>query len=67
MPAQNSIYANQLTNVPTMRFKMGSQNSSLFIMKNGGKNDRNNNPNGSGNMSGNVGLNGGGNPLGVNP
>lgn len=36
MPAQNSIFTNSLSNVPTMRFKMGSQNNSLFVTKHGG-------------------------------
>lgn len=53
MPVQNSIYANQLTNVPPMCFKMGSQNNSIFATKHGGG-------------GGNGGMNngGGGNGLG---
>lgn len=51
MPAQNSIYANPLTNVQPMRFKMGSQNNSLFVTKHGGG--------GGGNGGGGSGIGGG--------
>lgn len=36
MPVQNSLYTNSLTDVPAMRFKMNSQNNSLFVTKHGG-------------------------------
>lgn len=50
MPAQNSLYTNSLTDLPQMRFKMNSQNNSLFVTKH---------TNGGG-RGGNGGMSGGG-------
>lgn len=56
--ANSGIFANPLTNLPSMRFKMGSQNSALFPKGNGIGGNRGGNGGGGGGINGGGGVGG---------